>query len=90
MSQRERDGLKVLPEVQKGHLAQKQAAGQPGLSDRWVRNLLVRMGITHRRTAYRHPVGNSYIERFHQPLKEAEVGLADNGNLEGAPENMGR
>jgi len=27
---------------------------------------LGRLGITHRRTAYHHPEGNSYIERFHR------------------------
>jgi putative transposase len=32
-----------------------------------------RLGITHRRTAYNHPEGNSYIERFHRSLKEEEV-----------------
>jgi transposase InsO family protein len=31
------------------------------------------LGITHRRTAYHHPEGNSYIERFHRSLKEEEV-----------------
>jgi transposase InsO family protein len=31
------------------------------------------LGITHRRTAYNHPEGNSYIERFHRSLKEEEV-----------------
>ena len=34
-----------------------------------------RLGITHRRTAYNHPEGNSYIERFHRSLKEEEVWL---------------
>jgi putative transposase len=34
---------------------------------------LGRLGITHRRTAYHHPEGNSYIERFHRSLKEEEV-----------------
>jgi putative transposase len=34
---------------------------------------LNRLGITHRRTAYNHPEGNSYIERFHRSLKEEEV-----------------
>ena len=34
---------------------------------------LARLGITHRRTAYHHPEGNSYIERFHRSLKEEEV-----------------
>jgi len=27
---------------------------------------LAQFGITHRRTAYHHPEGNSYIERFHR------------------------
>jgi putative transposase len=31
------------------------------------------LGITHRRTAYHHPEGNSYIERFHRSLKEEEI-----------------
>jgi hypothetical protein len=37
MSQRERDRLKVMHEVQRGQLSQKLAALQLGLSDRWVR-----------------------------------------------------
>jgi len=54
MSQRERDRLKVLHEVQKGHLTQKAAGLQLGLTDRWVRQLLQRVraegdrGIVHR------------------------------------------
>ena len=39
ISQRERDRLKVLHEVQKGQLRQKQAAAQRGLTDRWVRQV---------------------------------------------------
>ena len=54
MSQRERDRLKVLHEVEKGQLRQKQAAAQLGLTDRWVRKLLGRLraegdrGVVHR------------------------------------------
>jgi len=63
MSQRERDRLKVLHEVQKGQLSQKRAAAQLGLTDRWVRKLLQRLraegdrGIVHRlrgRASNRH------------------------------------
>ena len=43
MSQRERDRLKVLHEVEKGQLRQQQAAVQLGLTDRWVRKLLGRL-----------------------------------------------
>jgi transposase InsO family protein len=38
---------------------------------------LGRLGITHRRTAYHHPEGNSCIERFHRSLKEEEVSTAE-------------
>jgi len=54
MSQRERDRLQVLHEVQKGHLTQKAAGLQMGLTDRWVRKLLGRLraegdrGVVHR------------------------------------------
>ena len=54
MSQRERDRLQVLHEVQKGHLTQKAASLQMGLTDRWVRKLLRRLraegdrGVVHR------------------------------------------
>jgi len=39
---KERDRLKVLHEVKKRHITQKQAAAELGLSVRWVRALLVR------------------------------------------------
>ncbi len=48
------------------------------------------LGITHRRTAYHHPGGNSYIERFHRSLKKEEIGLAEYRNLEEARESSGR
>src|SRR5712691_7946005 len=54
MSQRDRDRLMVLHEVDRGHLTQKQAGEQLKLSDRWVRKLVARLrkegdgGILHR------------------------------------------
>ncbi len=54
MSQKDRDRLKVLHEVDRGHLTQKQAGEQLKLSDRWVRKLVARLrkegdgGILHR------------------------------------------
>ena len=54
MSAKERDRLKVLHEVRRGHLTQRGAAQQLGVTDRWVRKLLVRIkkegdgGIVHR------------------------------------------
>ena len=52
-------------------------------SSRFIETLN-RLGITHRRTAYHHPEGNSYIERFHRSLKEEEVWTAEYRSLEEA------
>jgi len=54
LSGKERERLKVLHEVQEGHLTQGEAAGQLGITDREVRRLLVRIvaegdeGVIHR------------------------------------------
>ena len=51
---------------------------------------LARLGITHRRTAYHHPEGNSYIERFHRSLKEEEVWTAEYRTLDEARASIAR
>ena len=43
LSQRERDRLRVLHEVQQGHLTQVEAARRLKISDRQVRRVLIRM-----------------------------------------------
>jgi len=54
MSARDRDRLKVLHEVVRGHLPQRQAGEQLGITDRWVQTLLGRLrkegdgGLLHR------------------------------------------
>jgi len=51
---------------------------------------LSRLGIAHRRTAYHHPEGNSYIERFHRSLKEEEVWVREYRSLEEARSSIAR
>lgn len=43
MNQKERDGLKVLHEAEKGHILQREAAEQLGVSERWVRERIRRL-----------------------------------------------
>jgi len=43
LSQRERDRLRVLQDVEQGHLTQVEAAGRIHLCDRQVRRLLLRL-----------------------------------------------
>ena len=45
MNQEERDWLEWLKRAQEGVVTQRQAAEKMGISDRWVRKLLVRMKI---------------------------------------------
>jgi putative transposase len=52
--------------------------------------ILGRLGITHRRTAYHHPEGSSYNERFHRSLKEEEVWTAEYRSLEEARTSIAR
>jgi putative transposase len=58
-------------------------------SSRFIETLN-RLSITHRRTAYHHPEGNSYIERFHRSLKEEEVWTAEYRSLEEARASIAR
>jgi hypothetical protein len=44
LKQRDRDFLKVLHEVRKGHITQRQGAEQLNVTDRWIRELLGRIG----------------------------------------------
>jgi transposase InsO family protein len=48
------------------------------------------LGLTHRRTAYNHFEGNSYIERFHRNLKEEEVWLNEFQNFDQAEQSIAR
>src|SRR5438128_5751513 len=58
MSAKERDRLKVLHEVRKRHITQRQAAAELGISVRWVGTLLKRLrvhgdrGLRHRLRAF--------------------------------------
>jgi putative transposase len=52
--------------------------------------MLSRLGISRRRTAFNHPEGNGLIERFHRSLKEEEVWLNEYRSLEEAKASIGR
>jgi len=76
--------LERLPEGSRGaNLTLTTDNGTQFTSSRFLETL-TRLGITHRRTAYHHPEGNSYIERFHRSLKEEEVWTAEYRNLDEA------
>jgi putative transposase len=72
-----------------GNLTLTTDNGTQFTSSRFMETL-GRLGITHRRTAYHHPEGNSYIERFHRSLKEEEVWTAEYRSLEEARTSIAR
>ena len=43
LSQRDRDFLKVLHEVRRGHITQREAGEQLKRTDRWIRKLVARI-----------------------------------------------
>jgi putative transposase len=60
--------LERLPEgSREARLTMITDNGTQFTSTRFIETLN-RLGITHRRTPYHHPEGNSYIERFHRSL----------------------
>ena len=76
--------LEVLPFGSRGTgLTLTTDNGTQFTSARYVETLN-RLGITHRRTAYNPPEGNSYIERFHRSLKEEEMWLNEYESFEQA------
>src|ERR1700740_2377035 len=82
--------LERLPEGSREEtLMLRTGKGTQFTSSRFLETL-GRLGITHRRTAYHHPEGNSYIERFHRSLKEEEVWTSEYRSLAEARENIGR
>jgi len=75
MTARERDRLKVLQEVKKRHITQKQAASELGLSVRWVRVLLKRWRA-HGDGALRHGLrGRAANRKTPEAVKRRAVEL---------------
>jgi putative transposase len=86
----ERAVLQRLPAgSRQAHLTLTTDNGTQFTSTRFMETLS-RLGITHRRTAYHHPEGNSYIERFHRSLKEEEVWVHEYRSIEEACASIGR
>jgi putative transposase len=71
------------------HLTLTTDNGTQFTSTRFLETL-ARLRITHRRTAYHHPEGNSYIERFHRSLKEEEVWITEYRTLDEARASIAR
>jgi transposase len=75
MSAKERDRLKVLHEVRKRHITQRQAAAELGLSVRWVRTLLKRLQV-HGDRGLRHRLrGKPSNRKVPEELKQRAVEL---------------
>lgn len=82
--------LERLPEgSREQHLTLTTDNGTQFTSARFLETL-ARLGVTHRRTAFHHPEGNSYIERFHRSLKEEEVWTMEYRSLEEARSSIAR
>jgi transposase len=75
LTQKERDRLKVLHEVEQGHLTQRAAAEQLGISERWVREMVRRVRKRGDRAVVHGLRGKPSKRRLKPKLKECAVGL---------------
>ena len=75
MSQKERDRLKLLHEANQRHITQKGAAGQMGVSERWVRKLLARMRQEGDRAVIHRLRGRRSNRKIPEPLRKKAVEL---------------
>ena len=75
LTQKERDRLKVLHEVEQGHLTQRVAAEQLGISERWVREMVRRVRKRGDRAVVHGLRGKPSQRRLKPKLKERAVAL---------------
>jgi len=75
MSQKERDRLQVLHEADKRHITQREAAGQMGVSERWVRKLLARMRKEGDRAVIHRLRGRCSNRKIPDAARKKVVGL---------------
>src|SRR6266404_6266513 len=74
LSQRERDRLRVLQDVEQGHLTQVEAAGRIHLCDRQVRRLLLRMREQGARAMLHGLCGRPSNRKFAVTFEQQELG----------------
>ena len=75
MNQEERDWLEWLKRVQAGVITQRQAAGKMGVSDRWVRKLLLRMKERGDRAVVHGLRGRASTRRIQAKVEKRAVEL---------------
>lgn len=75
LTQKERDRLKVLHEIKQGHLTQAQGAGQLGISERWVREMVRRVRQRGDRAVIHGLRGKRSNRRTEQKVQERAVRL---------------
>lgn len=75
LTQRDRNRLKVLHEVRKGQLTQRQASKQLKLTDRWIRKLLLRMKERGDRVVVHGLRGRSSTRRISDKVEKRAVEL---------------
>jgi DNA-binding Lrp family transcriptional regulator len=80
LTQKERDRLKVLHEVRQGHLTQRAAAEQLGISERWVREMVERIRQRGDRAIVHGLRGKPSKRRFKAKARERAVRIPGHVN----------
>lgn len=75
LSGKQLDRLKVLHEVKKGHITQRQAAAELGLSTRWVKKLMQRLRSEGNRAVVHRLKGRTSNRRIGEDIAQQAVSL---------------
>ncbi len=75
LSKRDRDRLKVLHELRKGHITQRQAGEQLKLTDRWIRELVQRIGERGDQAIVHGLVGKPSKRKIEAKIEKRAVAL---------------
>ena len=73
LTQRDRDVLKVLHEVQRGHITQRDAAERLRWTDRWIRKLVKRMAGSGDRAIIHHLRGRPSTHKIAEKIEKKAI-----------------
>src|SRR5438105_11250277 len=85
LTRKDRDRLKVLHEVEKGHITQRQGAEQLKLTDRWIREMVARIREQGDKAVIHGLRGQPSARKFDEKVEQRTVQLVKREYMDFGP-----
>jgi len=85
LTRKDRDRLKVLHEVEKGHMTQRQGAEQLKLTDRWIRAMVARIREEGDKAVIHGLRGQASARKFDEKVEQRTVQLIEREYMDFGP-----